>query len=148
VLAPLAVVVTVLAAAAASPSAFAEDVVLFPQGLTSLRSPAASTTVGSLVVGGLTRRGVTTWLLLAVGLLVSAALLVWLARRPGAPPHAPAWIAAAILLTLILLAPAARAGYFVYPLELVVWGALLREPAPARPPARAARPRMVEEYAG
>jgi hypothetical protein len=148
VLAPLAVVVTVLAAAAASPAAFAEDVVLFPQGLTSLRSPAASTTVGSLVAGGLAPRGVATWLLLAAALLVSGALLVGLARRPSAPPHAPAWVAAGILLTLIMLAPAARAGYFVYPLELVVWAALLREQAPARRPARAARQNMVEEYAG
>jgi hypothetical protein len=91
---------------------------------------------------------VATWLLLAAALLVSGALLVGLARRPSAPPHAPAWVAAGILLTLIMLAPAARAGYFVYPLELVVWAALLREQAPARRPARAARQNMVEEYAG
>jgi phosphatidylinositol alpha-1,6-mannosyltransferase len=145
-LAPMVVVAAVLGAAAPSPAAFADDVVLFPQGLTSLRSPAASTTVGSLVVD-VAQRGVATWMLLAGGVLVSAGLLLGLARRPAASLQATAWFAAGILLTLILLAPTARSGYLVYPLELAVWGLLLRE-RPIREPARAStRAHVVERYA-
>ena len=42
----------------------------------------------------------------------------------GAPEAAAA--AALVLLTLIVLAPVARAGYLVYPLDLIAWAALLR----------------------
>jgi hypothetical protein len=127
-LAPFAVLLCLLPAAAASPSAFADDVIMFPQGLASQRSPADSTTVGSLLVGATPYPRLTTWLLFVVALVVSAALLVRLARSGG---NDPAAAAGAILLVLVLLAPVARSGYVVYPLELGAWSLLLRPRAHA-----------------
>jgi Glycosyltransferase family 87 len=133
VVAPIGVLFVVLAAARASPAGFADDVILFPQGLSSLPSPAASTTIGSLVVAAVSARRVATWALLGLALLVSAALLARLAREPAPPPRAAASAAAAILLTFVLLAPVARSGYFVYPVELLIWGALLSDPTMPAP---------------
>lgn len=120
----------VLVAAAASPADFVDDVLLFPTGLTKLPSPAATTTLGSVMIAPVgdssPYRVVLTLVLLAVAVLVAALLLLALARRGevGAPEAAAA--AALVLLTLIVLAPVARAGYLVYPLDLIAWAALLR----------------------
>jgi len=127
-LAPFAVLLCLLPAAAASPRAFADDVIMFPQGLAAQRSPADSTTLGSLLVGATPYPHLTTWLLFVVALVVSAALLVRLARSGG---NDPAAAAGAILLVLVLLAPVARSGYLVYPLELAAWSLLLRPRARA-----------------
>jgi hypothetical protein len=128
--APIIVVFGVLAAATVAPRAFVDDVIMFPQGLSSLPSPAASMTLGSLVVGGVSARGVVTWLLLGVAMVVSAAVLVSLARKPAGRASSTGLSAAAILVTLIVLAPVARSGYFVYPIELMAWSALLADNAP------------------
>ena len=73
-----------LPAVAAGPAELAEDVVLFPLGLTALASPAASTTLGSVLIDPLAgssqlsiARGALTAALLAAALTVAAA--VWLA---------------------------------------------------------------------
>jgi hypothetical protein len=122
--------VVVLAALAAGPSDFADDVLLFPTGLTKLPSPAATTTLGSMMIAPVGEssayRVVLTLMLLGVAVLVTALVLLALARRVevGAPEVAAA--AALVLLTLIVLAPVARAGYLVYPLDLIAWAALLR----------------------
>jgi hypothetical protein len=125
--APVVVLLCLLPAAAASPAAFADDVILFPQGLASLPSPATSTTVGSLLVDATSHSRVATWVLLGVAFAIGAGVLVRLARTGGANPAASA---AAILLALVLLAPVGRSGYLVYPLELAAWSVLLRPPRP------------------
>jgi MFS family permease len=110
--------VVVLAAAAAGPSAFADDVLLFPTGLTNLPSPASTTTLGSMMIApvqGSPYRVLITLALLAVALASR--------RGIGAPEAAAA--SAVVLLTLIVLAPVARAGYLVYPLDLFAWAVLL-----------------------
>jgi hypothetical protein len=140
-LAPVVVFLGVLAAAQASPADFADDVIMFPQGLSSLPSPAASITLGSLAGGVVSARGIVTWLCLGVALLVSAAVFRRLAREPAPRASTTAASAAAILLTLVILAPVARSGYFVYPIELLVWGALLGDRAPPM------RPRQASELA-
>lgn len=127
----------VMLPAAAHPARFAEDVFVFPVGLTALPSPATTGTVGSAVlgmVGGASPqahvRAVVSTLLLGVALLVGAAALLAVVRSRG-PRTRPAAVAAlgaaAVLVALILLAPVGRSGYFVYPLDLAVWGVLLRE---------------------
>jgi Glycosyltransferase family 87 len=148
--APALVVAAVVAAAAAGPAAFADDVLLFPAGLSSLPSPAASTTVGSTLVGILgsspnsVGRFATTRALLAVASVAVAAALILLARsRSGGHGRAaePAAAAGLMLLTLVLLAPVARVGYFVYPIDLLLWALLLRpadrSPAPRPSPVAA-----------
>ncbi len=135
VVAPVVVAAAVLAAAAAGPAAFADDVLLFPAGLSSLPSPAASTTVGSTLVGtlgsapGAAGRVAITLALLVVASLAVAAALILLARGRSAGEARAAETAAAtglMLLILVLLAPVARVGYFVYPIDLLLWALLLR----------------------
>jgi hypothetical protein len=118
-----------LLAAAAGPSDFVDDVLLFPTGLTRLPSPASTTTLGSMMIAPVQEspyRVLITLALFAVALVVTVLVLREVAARRaiGAPEAAAA--AALVLLTLILLAPVARAGYLVYPLDLLVWAALLR----------------------
>jgi hypothetical protein len=144
VLALTIVTLGLLPAVAAGPADFAEDVVLFPLGLTTLQSPAASTTLGSVVVGPVAAsspvnlaRVALTAALLAAALLVATAILVAIARA-RAPRLAPVGAAAEaaagagiLLTTLIMLMPIARPGYLVYPMNLLLWAVLLREPAAA-----------------
>jgi hypothetical protein len=127
--------------AAANPARFAEDVVLFPLGLTSLPSPANSHTIGRVLLGPFAHlspasltRVVLTGVLVGAAVLGSSALLLWLARSadPARPSAAAALGAAGILLILILLAPIGRSGYLIYPIDLTIWAAMLRGPSPAR----------------
>ena len=119
----------VLVAAAASPADFVDDVLLFPTGLTNLPSPAETTTLGSMLIApagdSSPYRVVLTLLLLGIAVLVTAYVLLTLARRGEVSAAEAAAAAALVLLTLIVLAPVARAGYLVYPLDLIAWAALL-----------------------
>lgn len=149
VLAPVVVVLGVLVAVASGPADFASDVLLFPLGLTSLPSPAASTTLGSVVLGTVPQsptldpvRVVVTAALLATALLVAAAVLVALARARGPRPAAASEAAAfagVVLMALIVLAPVARVGYLIYPINLLLWAALLLERRSATPATRSTR---------
>jgi Glycosyltransferase family 87 len=123
------VAVVVIAVATAGPADFADDVLLFPTGLTNLPSPAATTTLGSIMiapVNGSPYRILMTLALLAVALLVTGFVLRALTRRRRVGASEVAAAAAVVLLALIVLAPVARAGYAVYPLDLIAWAALLR----------------------
>jgi glycosyl transferase family 87 len=138
---------SVLLAAAAGPGDFADDVLLFPTGLTALPSPAASTTLGSTLIGEAplnATRVVLTLILFAVALVGSVAVLTALAAREAGPAHAAA-AAGVILLGLIMLSPVARAGYFVYPIDLLAWAFLLRPPQVS--PAAVPVPRTAEALA-
>jgi len=150
--APLALALAIvgaglLPAIVAAPGAFAEDVILFPLGLTTPRTPAAGTSVGSLVVSLLPEsahaRVVLTVVLMATALLIAVALARATATRAEARDAVARAAAAAGLLfaTLVALAPAGRPGYLVYPLNLLLWALLLRErPVPH---AAAAAPRLL-----
>ena len=127
----------VLAAAPAAPAAFVDDVLLFPTGLTSLPSPAATATLGSTIIAPVNdpsyRVGVTL-ALLAASALVTVTVLRGLARRSRVGAAEIAFAAGTVLLALIALAPVARAGYLVYPLDLFAWALLLRRRAPITVP--------------
>ena len=143
VLALAIVTLGLLPAVAAGPADFAEDVVLFPLGLTTLPSPAESTTLGSVFVGpsdaaspvNLARVAVTA-ALLAAALLVATAIRVAIvkARVPRPAPLGAAAEAATgagiLLATSITLMPIARPGYLIYPVNLLLWAVLLREHVP------------------
>jgi hypothetical protein len=143
----------VLLAVAAGPSAFADDVLLFPAGLTSLPSPAASTTLGSMLLGAAgtpslnATRVALTAALFAVAILGTTAVLTALAARAAGPARAAASAsgAGAILLGLILLSPVSRTGYLVYPIDLLAWALLLRPPQAS--PAALPLPRTGEALA-
>jgi glycosyl transferase family 87 len=104
-------------------SAFWEDVVRYPLGLGHGASPAATPTPGSVLVDAFPGlRGPLTILLVSVVAVVAAALLV---RWPPSSVGGAAMRAACLAAVAIVAAPAARAGYLVYPVDLFVWGWLL-----------------------
>ena len=65
-----------------------------------------------------------------VGLVV---LVVYLRRRPPLGAVAVARVAGWVLFIAILLAPATRIGYLMYPLNLLVWSWMLTPEASDAP---------------
>jgi len=112
--------------------AFIENVVRFPLGLAGVSSPAASPLIGHLVVSlfpGIHR--VFTAAVAVVGILVLGYVLV--KRRPTTPA-ALARLVGWIMTVAILLAPATRVGYLLYPVDFFVWAWLLRSEDTVDPP--------------
>lgn len=125
----------VLPTATENLSAFIENVVRFPLGLAGVSSPAASPLIGHLVVSlfpGIHR--VFTLGVAVVGLLVLSYVLV--KRRPTSPA-ALARLVGWIMTVAILLAPATRVGYLLYPIDFFVWAWLLRGEDTVDPPPEA-----------
>jgi hypothetical protein len=110
-----------------SPSAYVENVLRFPSGHGLVTSPAQSPLPGHLIAESLPAgRYVALGLLLAAGL----ALCWWLLRRPPAGAGAAALVVAVGLTTAIMLTPATRFGYLLYPVTfLAVWWSLRRSPS-------------------
>ena len=114
----------VLPTAAENLPAFIENVVRFPLGLAGVQSPAASPLIGHLVVSlfpGIHR--LFTGAVAAVGLGVLGWVLV--KRRPTTPA-ALSRLLGWVMAVAILLAPATRVGYLLYPIDFFVWAWLLR----------------------
>ena len=143
------IVVTGLLAAALAPTAlldpyaFLQNTVLFPLGLTSHKTPAASPLPGHLLATtGMAGHWVAVTLLIAAGLGFAVSLIL----RPPADGRAAAWRLALGLAVMFTLAPATRWGYFVYPIGLVGWMVLTRPPAAVSP--ETAAPVKVPAQAG
>jgi hypothetical protein len=104
------------------PSAFVEDVVKFPLGLGRQRSAAETPTLGSWLVRTFpsARVPLTVVLVFAVG----AAAVVLLLRGAGTPTGA-ARSAGMVFVLALVLTPAGRVGYLVYPVNLLAWSWLL-----------------------
>ena len=101
------------------PGAFFEDVFRFPLGLGDQPSAAATPTLGGTLVAAFPAAGgAITVALMTLVAGVSAFLLL---RRPAASAAEAAGHAAMVLSLAILLAPAARLGYLIYPLNMFVW---------------------------
>jgi hypothetical protein len=137
---PIVVVGGMVACVVAGASAFADDVLLYPFGLTALPSPARTTTLGTVMVDRLTAAPVllgrteAIGAVIATGFAISAAIMCALVRVCKLRPVGAAEIAAAaggILAVLVVLAPQARLGYLIYPLDLLAWAALMRTRVPA-----------------
>jgi hypothetical protein len=110
---------------AAHPAAAVANTVLYPLGLTNVASPAASILPGHMLAG------IGTWgheTALALMALAGAAVAVSLIIRPPRDAHGAGWRLALGLALAFVLAPATRAGYFVYPLGLAAWLLLSRWP--------------------
>lgn len=105
----------VLPAAVVSPVAMVEHVIRFPAGLTGVESPAASPLPGYLLAHSGAAGRVMALALLAVA---GVAILVWVLRWPPCTTAQAAQRAAVGLGVAMLLMPATRFGYLVYPLVL------------------------------
>jgi hypothetical protein len=135
-----AVTVAVLAAALAPAAltslrgadALVQNSVLFPLGLTRDKTPAESLLPGHLLTAlGPAGHVASVGLLLAAGLGIAISLVI----RPPRDVPAAAWRLAVGLTLMFLLGPQVRFGYFIYPLGLVGWLALVRaSPGPRRGP--------------
>jgi hypothetical protein len=103
---------------ARQPGAVVANTVLFPLGLTKIKSPAASMLPGHLIAqawgGG---HWVAIALVVIAALAVAASLIVW----PPRDEYAAGWRLVAGLTFVFLFAPASRFGYFIYPLALSGW---------------------------
>jgi hypothetical protein len=100
------------------PAAVVSNTILFPLGLTKIKSPAASFLPGHLIAeawgpGHLVAIG----LVLLAGLGVAASLLL----RPPRDERAAGWRLVTGLVLMFAFAPASRFGYAVYPLGLACW---------------------------
>lgn len=107
-----------------NPLAFVENVVLFPLGLSGVRSPAGSALPGHILVGIFPE--LHTALPVAAALVGGMVLLAYLVRTPPRTPADATRLAAWVMTAAILLAPATRVGYLLYPVDLFVWSAMLR----------------------
>jgi hypothetical protein len=137
----LGLIVVLAPAAVAHPAALVQNTVLFPLGLTHVKTPAASPLPGHLLATlGPAGRLAAITLLIAAGLAVAASLFI----RPPADPPAVARRLALALILLFTLSPATRFGYFTYPIGLLGWLAIaaagLPRPAAAAGPSSGAGP--------
>ncbi|GAA3009908.1 glycosyltransferase 87 family protein [Kitasatospora albolonga] len=101
------------------PEAFRQSVLLYPFGLSGTTSTAASPLLGQLLVTLLPEHGKAVAVVL-IG-LSAVAVGVSLVVRPPRDVTAAAGRLALGLLLAILLSPATRIGYAVYPVVLYLW---------------------------
>jgi Glycosyltransferase family 87 len=114
----------VLPVALRNPSAFVDNVIRFPLGLAGVSSPAASALPGHLLVSAYP--GAHKAYVAAVGVVGVAFLIRHLMKRPPHDAAGVASLAGWVMLIAILLAPATRVGYLLYPINLFVWAWMLR----------------------
>jgi hypothetical protein len=98
------------------PQSFVEHVVLYPAGLGEASSPAASPLPGHLIAQLGPVGHAASLALLA---LAACAIAAWLVLRPPRDPADVMLRTAVGLGTAIILAPATRWGYLVYPLAML-----------------------------
>jgi hypothetical protein len=104
-------------------SAFVDNVIRFPLGLAGVSSPAASALPGHMLVSALP--SIHRPYLIVVGILGGAVLVRHLLRYPPRDPAGVAALTGWVMLVAILLAPATRVGYLLYPINLFVWAWML-----------------------
>ena len=107
--------------------AFVEDAILFPLGLGQGESAAATPTLGSLLVDLFPSSRTAMTVLLVTAIVIIVASLLFLGRRPSLSQACAR--AAGAFFAAIALAPAARVGYLVYPVNLIVWAIAFRPPS-------------------
>jgi hypothetical protein len=116
-------VAAVLPALAMDAGAAVENLVRFPLGRGLVGSPAASPFPGHLIATALPAgRAVAAALLVVAGLLIGW----WLLRRPPRDAGSAALICACGLTAAIVLMPATRFGYLLYPVAYLLWWPALR----------------------
>ncbi|MBF6556921.1 MAG: DUF2029 domain-containing protein [Acidimicrobiales bacterium] len=129
----LAVVVPVVVPVALhNPSAFIDNVIRFPLGFAGVHSPAASALPGHILISILpqTHRAYVV----VAGLVGGPVLIRRLIKKPPRDAAEVASLTGWVMLIALLLAPATRVGYLLYPINLFIWAWMLRRAAdPAVP---------------
>jgi len=134
------------------PSALVANTIMFPLGLASIKSAAASPLPGHAIAEtGHVGHAIAIALLVLAGVAIMVSLVI---RPPRDIPSATLRLVIGLTL-MFLLAPATRFGYFIYPAALLIW---LQVPlladkrsgaSPAGPePAEAAERPMAESGSG
>jgi hypothetical protein len=119
---------TIFPFALRGPFALIDDVVLFPLGLSAIPTTAASALPGHVLVSEFP--SLSRALPVSVGLVLAVLLARHLYRHTPRTAADVCMIAGVVMAALILLAPDARIGYLLYPINFFVWAYLLAEPAP------------------
>ena len=122
----------VLPTAASNFSAFVDNVVRFPLGLAGVSSPAGTPLIGHVVVSLFP--GAHRAFTVAVAGVGSLALLFVLVRHTPRTPAALSRLVGWVMTVAIVLAPATRIGYLLYPVDFFVWAWLLRQEDAAEHP--------------
>jgi len=128
------VVPVVLPVALHNPSAFIDNVIRFPLGLAGVASPAASALPGHVLVSAFP--AIHRPYVIVATVLGLAVLARYLWRRPPRDAAAVASVTGWVMLVAILLAPATRVGYLLYPINLFLWAWMFRrseDPADVEP---------------
>lgn len=100
------------------PSALIDNTIMFPLGLASIKSAAASPLPGHMIAQtGHAGHVIAVGLLVLAGLAIAVSLVI----RPPRDVPAAAWRLIIGLTLMFLLAPATRFGYFIYPAALLAW---------------------------
>jgi len=118
------VIPVVLPVALHNPSAFIDNVIRFPLGLAGVASPAASALPGHILVSAFPAIHRAYVVVAAV-----VGLVVLVARLRRHPPRDAAGVARLtgwVMLIAIVLAPATRVGYLLYPINLFLWSWMFR----------------------
>jgi hypothetical protein len=102
----------------AQPAAVVSNTILFPLGLTKIKSPAASFLPGHLIAEAW---GPGHLVAIALVVLAGLAVAVSLVLRPPRDERAAGWRLVTGLVLMFAFAPASRFGYAVYPLGLACW---------------------------
>ncbi len=116
-----------------NPTAFFQNVFLYPLGLSGVSSPAASALPGHLLVSAFP--ALHRVLPLTVAVVGGAVLARYLWRHPPTGAAEVCRVAGWVMLVAVLAAPATRIGYLLYPVNFFVWSVLFR-----RADARVAEP--------
>jgi hypothetical protein len=100
------------------PGSLVKNTILFPLGLASVKSQAASPLLGHVLAQtGVVGHTAVVILLISSGLAVAVSLVV---RPPRDVPAATVRLVIG-LTAMFVLAPSTRFGYFIYPAALVLW---------------------------
>jgi hypothetical protein len=136
------VVVIVGPFAVLKPGSLVKNTILFPLGLASVKSQAASPLLGHVLAQtGVVGHTIVVILLIASGLAIAVSLVV---RPPRDVPAATIRLVLG-LSAMFVLAPSTRFGYFIYPAAMVLW--LLASPSrTCSSQARSAKSRCHAAY--
>jgi hypothetical protein len=107
-----------------NPHVFVVNVILFPLGLSGVASPAASPLPGHLLVDAFPVMHHV--LPIAACALGGTVLVRHLVRHTPANPAQVCTLGGWVLLIAILVAPATRIGYLVYPINFFLWGFMFK----------------------
>jgi hypothetical protein len=100
------------------PGSLVKNTILFPLGLASVKSQAASPLLGhALAATGVVGHTAVVILLIGSGLAIAVSLVI---RPPRDVPAATVRLVIG-LTAMFVLAPSTRFGYFIYPAALVLW---------------------------